>query len=260
MRRDVTCILGNACSGTSSPVFSCGVIRVENPFTNRMFARFVQPDVVSLFSSTGSDPLGLFSVQVDGSLPSDSFIHLLNDSTSLPAPPPPAVLITAPSVYRDQHTDTSQGHQLHQNVLHIQSPTLRKTFIQCPPFGSAARVFRRWGARTETHLGAHPSPQLGQRLVVRSRHRRQDGPTRNRPMLYFSGTHLFIVPELVVIALARQSLMADDYRNRQGSCVIAAHFRCSISRLHFRRPHRARLPHGRPSRSTLRNSYPNSLR
>ena len=119
--------------GISSPVFSCGVIRVENPFTNRMFARFVQPDVVSLFSSTGSDPLGLFSVQVDGSLPSDSFIHLLNDSTSLPAPPPPAVLITAPSVYRDQHTDTSQGHQLHQNVLHIQSPTLRKTFIQCPP-------------------------------------------------------------------------------------------------------------------------------
>lgn len=100
---------------------------------NGMFARSVQPDVVSLFSSTGSDPLGLFSVQVDGSLPSDSFIHLLNDSTSLPAPPQPAVLITAPSVYRDQHTDTSQGHELNQIVLHIQSPTLRKTFIQCPP-------------------------------------------------------------------------------------------------------------------------------
>ncbi|KAG8216930.1 hypothetical protein J3R82DRAFT_7206 [Butyriboletus roseoflavus] len=98
-----------------------------------MLARSVQPDVVSLFSSTGSDPLGLFSVQVDGSLPSDSFIHLLNDSTSLPAPPPPAALITAPSVYRDQHTDTSRGHQLNQTVLHLQSPTLRKTFIQCPP-------------------------------------------------------------------------------------------------------------------------------
>ncbi|KAH0826697.1 hypothetical protein J3R83DRAFT_5090 [Lanmaoa asiatica] len=99
-----------------------------------MFARSVQPDVVSLFSSTGSDPLGLFSVQVDGSLPSDSFIHLLNDSTSLPAPPPPAALITAPSAYRDQHTDTtSQGHELSQTVLHVQSPTLRKTFIQCPP-------------------------------------------------------------------------------------------------------------------------------
>ncbi|KAF8137602.1 hypothetical protein EV363DRAFT_671830 [Boletus edulis] len=97
-----------------------------------MFARSVQPDVVSLFSSTGSDPLGLFSVQVDGSLPSDSFIHLLNDSTSLPAPSPPATLITAPSVYCDQRTDASQGHQLNQTVLHIQSPTLRKTFIQCP--------------------------------------------------------------------------------------------------------------------------------
>lgn len=105
----------------------------ENPFTNRMFARSVQPDVVSLFSSTGSDPLGLFSVHVDGSLPSDSLIHLLNDSTSLPAPPPPAALITAPSVYHDQHTDASQGHQLNQTVLHIQSPTLRKTFVRCPP-------------------------------------------------------------------------------------------------------------------------------
>ena len=134
--------LGNsACSGISllsshrlirRPLI-CGVIRLENPFTNGMLARSVQPDVVSLFSSTGSDPLGLFSVQVDGSLPSDSFIHLLNDSTSLPAPPPPAALITAPSVYHDQHTDTSQGHQLNQTVLHIQSPTLRKTFIQCPP-------------------------------------------------------------------------------------------------------------------------------
>ncbi|KAI9569875.1 hypothetical protein HD554DRAFT_2019519 [Boletus coccyginus] len=98
-----------------------------------MFARSVQPDVVSLFSSTGSDPLGLFSVHVDGSLPSDSLIHLLNDSTSLPAPPPPAALITAPSVYHDQHTDASQGHQLNQTVLHIQSPTLRKTFVRCPP-------------------------------------------------------------------------------------------------------------------------------
>lgn len=106
---------------------------MENPFTNHMFARSVQPDVVSLFSSTGSDPLGLFSVHVDGSLPSDSFIHLLNDSTSLPAPPLPAALITAPSVYRDQRTDASQGHQLNQTVLHVQSPTLRKTFVQCPP-------------------------------------------------------------------------------------------------------------------------------
>lgn len=98
-----------------------------------MFAGSVQPDIVSLFSSTGSDPLGLFSLHVDGSLPSDSFFHLLNDSTSLPAPPPPAVLISTPSVYRDEHSDTSQGHQLSQTVLHIQSPTLRKTFIQCPP-------------------------------------------------------------------------------------------------------------------------------
>ncbi|KAF9225718.1 hypothetical protein BS17DRAFT_794623 [Gyrodon lividus] len=103
-----------------------------------MFARSVQPDTVSLFSSTGSLPLGLFSTQVDGSLPSDSFIHLLNDTTSLPPPSPSAVLISAPSVYRDEDSDTSQGRELSQTVLHIQSPTLQKTFVQCPPLAPHA--------------------------------------------------------------------------------------------------------------------------
>ena len=134
---------------------TCGVIRVENPLTNRMFARSIQPDIVSLFSSTGSDPLGLFSVQADGSLPSDSFIHLLNDSTSLPAPPPPAALITAPSVYRDQQTDTSRGHQLNQTVLHIQSPTLRKTFIQCPPSVPASHASSDGGVLGLKHTWLH---------------------------------------------------------------------------------------------------------
>ena len=140
LRCDLTCILGSVFEHTAllpphrliRRRLICGAIRLENPFANGMFARSVQPDVVSLFSSTGSDPLGLFSVHVDGSLPSDSFIHLLNDSTSLPAPSPPAALIMAPSVFRDYDTATSRGHELNQTVLHIQSPTLRKTFIQCP--------------------------------------------------------------------------------------------------------------------------------
>ncbi|KIK96217.1 hypothetical protein PAXRUDRAFT_138992 [Paxillus rubicundulus Ve08.2h10] len=108
-----------------------------------MFARSVQPDTVSLFSSTGSHPLGLFSIQVDSSLTSDSFVHLLNDTTSLPSPPPPAALISVPSVYRGQDNDTSQGRELSQTVLHIQSPTLQKTFIRCPPLTSHVA----WGGK-----------------------------------------------------------------------------------------------------------------
>jgi hypothetical protein len=219
-----------------------------------MFARSVQPDVVSLFSSTGSDPLGLFSVQVDGSLPSDSFIHLLNDFTSLPAPSPPAALITAPSVYRDQHTDTSRGYQLNHTVLHIQSPTLRKTFIHCPPSvpphassgGGVLGLKHTWLHIQVRNLGRDWSFEVG----IADKTGRQGTVRCSTFQVHFS-----IVPEP-----ARQSLMGDDSRNRQSLCVIAAHSRCSISRSYFRCPHRARLPHGRPSRSTLRNSYPNSLR
>ena len=93
-----------------------------------MFAASMQPSVVSLFSSTGSDPLALFTVHKDASLPSDSVVHLLNDSSSLPPPPSPAIIISVPCL-----EENSQGYSLDQSVLHIQSPTLSTTFIQCPP-------------------------------------------------------------------------------------------------------------------------------
>lgn len=93
-----------------------------------MFAASMQPSVVSLFSSTGSDPLALFTVNKDASLPSDSVVHLLNDSSLLPAPPSPAVIISAPCL-----EEASPGHSIDQTVLHIQSPTLHTTFMQCPP-------------------------------------------------------------------------------------------------------------------------------
>ena len=93
-----------------------------------MFATSMQPSVVSVFSSTGSNPLALFTVHKDASLPSDSVVHLLNDSSSLPAPPSPAIIISAPCLQ-----ENSSGYSLDQSVLHIQSPTLPTTFIQCPP-------------------------------------------------------------------------------------------------------------------------------
>ncbi|KAI0676566.1 hypothetical protein C8Q78DRAFT_998348 [Trametes maxima] len=92
-----------------------------------MFSASVQPSTVSLFSSTGSDPLGLFSTHADPSLPADSFICSLNDATSEPAPPPPRSIIPV------QENSEGPDYALKQTVLHIQSPTVRTTFIRCPP-------------------------------------------------------------------------------------------------------------------------------
>ncbi|CAL1699673.1 unnamed protein product [Somion occarium] len=104
-----------------------------------MFSGVVQPGIVSLFSSTGSEPLGLFSSRTDASLPSDSFLCFLEDSSSSPPPAPPATLIASPSVRTDvdgKDSDEKEGYTLSQTVLHLQSPTLRTTYIRCPPQGS----------------------------------------------------------------------------------------------------------------------------
>ncbi|KAK7044836.1 cilia-and flagella-associated protein 20 [Favolaschia claudopus] len=101
-----------------------------------MFMNTVQPEIVSIFSSTGSNPLGLFGTSCDSALPSDSFIHLLIDKTSLPVPPAPAVPISPP-IGEDSDASEESGSSglgLSQRVLHIQSPTLRTTYIRCPPY------------------------------------------------------------------------------------------------------------------------------
>ena len=98
-----------------------------------MFSSSVQPGLVSLFSSTGSEPLSLFETHTDNSLASDSFLCLLNDATSQPAPPPPQALIAATGFEEQHETAPSPNYTLDQTVLHIQSPTLRTTYIRCPP-------------------------------------------------------------------------------------------------------------------------------
>lgn len=106
-----------------------------------MFSGSVQPAIVSLFSSTGSDPLYLWSVKTDSTLPVDSFTCLLDDAKSTPTPPPPAVLIPPHPVVADASGDGADnlpermGYSLTQTVLHIQSPSLTKTYIRCPPLG-----------------------------------------------------------------------------------------------------------------------------
>ncbi|ESK86357.1 transcription factor iib [Moniliophthora roreri MCA 2997] len=102
--------------------------------TKFLFSAALQPGTVSLFSSTGSNPLFLFSQDTDKALPSDSFIHLLNDESSEPLPAEPAKLIQLPVISTSE--DAGQGLTLVQSVLHIQSPTLRTTFIRVPARGS----------------------------------------------------------------------------------------------------------------------------
>ncbi|KAI0087409.1 hypothetical protein BDY19DRAFT_251865 [Irpex rosettiformis] len=97
-----------------------------------MFASSVQPPLVSLLASSNSSCLDLFKSGVDASLPSDSLICFLNDSTSRPEPPGPAQLIRPLCIALEDDGDDSQGRTLDQTVLHIQSPTLRSTFIRCP--------------------------------------------------------------------------------------------------------------------------------
>ncbi|KAF8155584.1 hypothetical protein B0H34DRAFT_789731 [Crassisporium funariophilum] len=100
-----------------------------------LFSSAVQPSTISLFSSTGSDPLSLFVLSTDKSLPSDSYIHLYHDQFSEPLAPSPASLLHLP----EQGDDPSHGYELDQTVLHIQSPTIRTTYIQCPTFEVRAR-------------------------------------------------------------------------------------------------------------------------
>ena len=122
-----------------------------------MFSRSFQPSVVSLFSSTGSDPFtGLWTVEKDDALPEDSFIHLLNDETSLPAPQRDQNLVS------DDDAETSrQMTRLDQTVLHLQSPTLPTTFIRCPSVGSDLHLKHPWLHIQVKRLGREWSFEVG---------------------------------------------------------------------------------------------------
>jgi len=103
-----------------------------------MFLSTVQPPLLTLFSSSSSHPLSLFSTHTDPTHPSDSLVALLSDSTSLlvPSSQQPSTarlkLIQPPSTT----TSTKDGSCAH-TVLQIQSPVLNKTYIRCPPANSS---------------------------------------------------------------------------------------------------------------------------
>jgi hypothetical protein len=127
-----------------------------------MFSGSVQPAIVSLFSSTGSEPLYLWSVKTDSSLPADSFTCFLDDTKSTPTPTPPAVLISPHPVGADaggdgadSSTHQRMGYSLTQTVLHIQSPSLTKTYLRCPPVGWARTRMGREGDLGLKHPWVH---------------------------------------------------------------------------------------------------------
>lgn len=94
----------------------------------------MQGSTISLFSSTNSEPLNLFSSSIDQDLPSDSFIALLHDRLSSPIPDSPRVLLNLPSISHDVEDEQRQRMgELEQTVLHIQSPTIQTTYVQSPP-------------------------------------------------------------------------------------------------------------------------------
>ena len=103
-----------------------------------MFSKAVQPPILSLFSSASTECLSLFSVHTDPSLPSDSFVHVLDDESSLPEPTSPKTLIR-PILFEDTEgresdtSNTSHNFSISASVLHIQSPTLQSGYIRCPP-------------------------------------------------------------------------------------------------------------------------------
>ncbi|KAI0367637.1 hypothetical protein BV20DRAFT_541853 [Pilatotrama ljubarskyi] len=133
-----------------------------------MFSAAVQPSIVSLFSSTGSEPLNLFSTHCDASLLPDSFLCILNDATSQPTPSAPRKLIDL----QQDAQEASPDYALGQSVLHIQSPTVRTTYIRCPPIGGVGRE----GPGASRELVQGPSRHLGLKhhwihIQVRNLHR-----------------------------------------------------------------------------------------
>ncbi|PFH50599.1 hypothetical protein AMATHDRAFT_75496 [Amanita thiersii Skay4041] len=132
-----------------------------------MFLGAIQPPVVSLFSSTNNDPLRLFSVHQDTSLPADSFVHFLHDETSQPPPAPPGTLICPPLIDDYDKETAAIGYALNQTVLHIQSPTMRTTYIQCPSIYPPMRLSANIRQRSNDLGLKHPWMHLQVRNMGR---------------------------------------------------------------------------------------------
>jgi hypothetical protein len=99
------------------------------PASRSLFGDTVQPESLSLFSSTSSDPLALWTLHRDTELAEDSGVQILADATDAAAP---SDLEEATSGFKLRVEAASRGTSI-ETVLHIQSPAIRNTFIRSPP-------------------------------------------------------------------------------------------------------------------------------
>ncbi|SJX62129.1 uncharacterized protein SRS1_12978 [Sporisorium reilianum f. sp. reilianum] len=93
-----------------------------------LFAAVVQPESLSLFSSTSSDPLALWALHQDVDLPEDSGIRLVIDDTNVTAPNDPGATHES-FIVRSEDVRSGASSE---PVLHIQSPAIRNAFIRSP--------------------------------------------------------------------------------------------------------------------------------
>lgn len=94
-----------------------------------LFGDVVQPDALSLFSSTSSDPFALWALHPDPDLKEDSGICLVQDTTNELA----SSELGAASGTFQLRTDGTLKGSCSEPVLHIQSPAIRSTFVRSPP-------------------------------------------------------------------------------------------------------------------------------
>ncbi|KIY47867.1 hypothetical protein FISHEDRAFT_44348 [Fistulina hepatica ATCC 64428] len=149
-----------------------------------MFSSSQHVDFVSLFSSTGEDPLALFNTSTDAELPADSFVHLLHDASDLPAPAKPAVLISPPEL------DEGRGLGLDQTVLHIQSPTLSMAYITAPKASDAHLGIKQpWLHLQVRNLGKEWSMEVGLVDVAKRLGVLRVSTFQKQPELKLGGSH-----------------------------------------------------------------------
>ncbi|KDN38035.1 hypothetical protein K437DRAFT_259548 [Tilletiaria anomala UBC 951] len=123
-----------------------------------MFNGAKPPSPLTLFTSTSSAPLTLFSVHADRALPEDSGAVFLYDDTDQQldsAENDPTRLardvrrfklcsqsgkgqVTLPGADGPIfHASSRPGRRLSETVLHLQSPNIKATMLRCPPLGSS---------------------------------------------------------------------------------------------------------------------------
>jgi len=88
-----------------------------------MFRNEVQSSYMSIFSSTGSHPLGLWHTEVDAGLPKDSHATLVDDTV---------MLASGDLDFVQLEKNEAESIAVSHPVLHIQSPAMSRTFIRCP--------------------------------------------------------------------------------------------------------------------------------